>query len=95
MLYIKEVMKLGKILQKARKQGLVDVNRSDDSYTDEEVFQFITLPGFSTKDSITEYSGRGVGMDVVVSNIASIGGRLVMESEEGKGSKMILSIPLT
>lgn len=84
-----------KILQKARKQGLVDVNRSDDSYTDEEVFQFITLPGFSTKDSITEYSGRGVGMDVVVSNIASIGGRLDMESEEGKGSKMILSIPLT
>jgi len=84
-----------KILQKARIQGLVDVDKSADAYTDEEVFQFITLPGFSTKDRITEYSGRGVGMDVVVSNIASIGGTLEMESKEGRGSKMILTIPLS
>ncbi len=84
-----------KIIQKARKKGLIDEHLPESAYSDEEVFQFITLPGFSTKDSISEYSGRGVGMDVVVSNIASIGGRLDIESEEGKGSKMILTIPIT
>ncbi len=84
-----------KIMQKARLKGLIDCSKPEDAYTDEEVFGFITLPGFSTKESITEYSGRGVGMDVVLSNIASIGGSLDIESEEGKGSKMILTIPLT
>ncbi len=84
-----------KILAKARKQGLLDWTKSDDAYTDKEVYQFITLPGFSTKEKVTEYSGRGVGMDVVVSNIQSIGGSLEIESELGKGSSMILKIPLT
>lgn len=84
-----------KIMEKARMQGLADVNRPDATYSDEEVFRFITLPGFSTKESITEYSGRGVGMDVVVSNIASIGGSLDIESLEGQGTKMILTIPIT
>ncbi len=84
-----------KILAKAKKQGLLDPDRLESSYEDKEVFQFITLPGFSTNEQVTEYSGRGVGMDVVVQNIQSIGGTLEIESTAGFGSSMILKIPLT
>ncbi|MDE6925276.1 MAG: chemotaxis protein CheA, partial [Acetatifactor sp.] len=84
-----------KILAKARKQGLLDPDRAESSYEDKEVYQFITLPGFSTNEQVTEYSGRGVGMDVVVQNIQSIGGTLEIESTPGEGSSMILKIPLT
>ncbi len=84
-----------KILEKARKQGLLDYTKADKDYSDKEVYQFITLPGFSTKEAVTEYSGRGVGMDVVVSNLQSIGGSLEIESTPGKGSQMIMKIPLT
>ncbi|MCI8449372.1 MAG: chemotaxis protein CheA [Eubacterium sp.] len=84
-----------KILAKARKQGILDENRPDSSYSDKEVYQFITLPGFSTNEQVTEYSGRGVGMDVVVRNIQEIGGMLDIESNPGQGSMMSLKIPLT
>lgn len=84
-----------KILKKARDQGLLDDNKPDEAYTDKEVYQFITLPGFSTNEEVTEYSGRGVGMDVVVQNIQSIGGTLDIESTPGFGSIMSLKIPLT
>jgi len=84
-----------KIIAKARKQGLLDYYKPDSEYTDKEVYQFITLPGFSTNEKVTEYSGRGVGMDVVVSNIQAIGGSLEIESTPGQGSAMILKIPLT
>jgi two-component system chemotaxis sensor kinase CheA len=84
-----------KILAKARKQGLLDPLKPDSAYTDKEVYQFITLPGFSTNEQVTEYSGRGVGMDVVVSNLQSIGGSLEIESTPGQGSLMNLKIPLT
>ena len=84
-----------KIIEKARKQGLLDYAKPDNAYTDKEVYQFITLPGFSTKEAVTEYSGRGVGMDVVVSNLQSIGGSLEIESTPGQGSQMIMKIPLT
>ncbi len=84
-----------KIMTKARNQGLIDYSKPESAYTDKEVFQFITLPGFSTKEKVTEYSGRGVGMDVVVSNLASVGGSLEIESAKGKGSQMIMKIPLT
>ena len=84
-----------KILAKARKQELLDPYKLDKDYTDKEVFQFITLPGFSTKEAVTEYSGRGVGMDVVVSNLQAIGGSLEIESVLGQGSQMIMKIPLT
>lgn len=84
-----------KIVAKARKQGLLDPYKLDSDYTDKEVYQFITLPGFSTNEKVTEYSGRGVGMDVVVSNIQAIGGTLEIESNPGHGSTMILKIPLT
>lgn len=84
-----------KIMAKARKQGLLDYTRDDSSYTDKEVYQFITLPGFSTNEKVTEYSGRGVGMDVVVSNLQAIGGTLEIDSVPGEGSLMNLKIPLT
>ncbi|MCH5248567.1 MAG: chemotaxis protein CheA [Lachnospiraceae bacterium] len=84
-----------KIVAKARRQGLLDDNKPDSAYTDKEVFQFITLPGFSTNEVVTEYSGRGVGMDVVVQNIQAIGGSLEIESQKGAGSIMSLKIPLT
>mgnify|MGYP001144319502 FL=1 len=84
-----------KILAKARKQGLLDENKPDSAYSDKEVYQFITLPGFSTNEQITEYSGRGVGMDVVIQNIQSIGGMLDIDSAAGIGSVMSLKIPLT
>lgn len=84
-----------KILAKARKQGLLDDDKPDSAYKDKEIYQFITLPGFSTNEQVTEYSGRGVGMDVVVQNIQSIGGALEIESTPGFGSTMSLKIPLT
>lgn len=84
-----------KILAKARKQGLLDEGKPDVAYTDKEVYQFITLPGFSTNEQVTEYSGRGVGMDVVIQNIQEIGGTLDIESTPGFGSVMSLKIPLT
>ena len=84
-----------KILAKARKQGILEDNKPDFAYTDKEVYQFITLPGFSTNEQVTEYSGRGVGMDVVVQNIQAIGGALEIESTPGCGSVMSLKIPLT
>lgn len=84
-----------KILAKARKQDLLTDGKPESAYSDKEVFQFITLPGFSTNEQVTEYSGRGVGMDVVVQNIQSIGGVLDIESETGFGTTMSLKIPLT
>ncbi len=84
-----------KILAKAKKQGILDESKPESAYTDKEVYQFITLPGFSTNEQITEYSGRGVGMDVVVQNIQAIGGMLDIESTPGCGSIMNLKIPLT
>lgn len=84
-----------KILAKARRQGLLDDSKADSAYTDKEVYQFITLPGFSTNEQVTEYSGRGVGMDVVVQSLQAIGGTLDIESTAGMGTIMSLKIPLT
>lgn len=83
-----------KLYEKAKKNGLIGDKEFED-FEDKEIFQFITLPGFSTKEQVTEYSGRGVGMDVVVKDIQAIGGRLDINSEEGYGSEMALIIPLT
>lgn len=82
------------IIAKAKSNGLLG-NRSEKDLTDKEVFSFITLPGFSTKKQVTEYSGRGVGMDVVVKNIQGVGGMLDIESVQGEGSTMTMKIPLT
>ena len=83
------------IMAKARQQGLLEPGKPESAYTDKEVYQFITLPGFSTNKKVTEFSGRGVGMDVVVSNIQKVGGSLEIDSVPGQGSTMTLKIPLT
>lgn len=83
-----------KLYEKAKQQGLIG-DRLITDFSDSEIYRFITLPGFSTKEVVTEYSGRGVGMDVVIKDIQSIGGRLEIDSEEGNGSEMTLVIPLT
>ena len=82
------------LYNKASKNGLIG-NRAMSDFTDKEIYQFITYAGFSTKEQVTEYSGRGVGMDVVVKNIQSIGGKLEIDSMEGVGSEMTMKIPLT
>ena len=82
------------LYDKALKNGLIG-NRSITDFSEKEIYQFITFAGFSTKEQVTEYSGRGVGMDVVVKNIQAVGGNLEIDSVEGAGSEMIMKIPLT
>ncbi|MFA9380526.1 MAG: chemotaxis protein CheA, partial [Acetanaerobacterium sp.] len=81
------------ILKKARAKGLL--TKSDAEYSDKEIFSLIMLPGFSTNTSVTEFSGRGVGMDVVKKNIEKVGGSISIESKLGKGTTFNLKIPLT
>lgn len=82
-----------KILKKARENGLISMN--EENMSDSDIYRLILLPGFSTKENVTEYSDRGVGMDVVAKNIESIGGSISIQSEENKGTQMTLKIPLT
>ncbi|EHJ00686.1 CheA signal transduction histidine kinase [Clostridium sp. DL-VIII] len=86
-------LKREKLLTKARENGLI--NRPEEDITDKEVFSFIFLPGFSTKEKVTEFSGRGVGMDVVAKNIGSVGGIISVDSAPNIGTTMTLKIPLT
>lgn len=84
----------GKVLEKAIKNGVVteaDANR----LTDREVFDLIFQPGFSTAEVVSDLSGRGVRLDVVKHTIHSLGGHLIIDSEEGKGSTFRIELPLT
>lgn len=81
-----------KILEKAISKGIVDENQN---LTDEQIFDLIFQPGFSTADQVSDLSGRGVGMDVVRRNIASLNGSIEVSSETGKGSQFIIRLPLT
>jgi two-component system chemotaxis sensor kinase CheA len=82
-----------KILKKAKENHLLIKDEKD--MTDREVNNLILLPGFSTNEIVTEYSGRGVGMDVVSKNIEYVGGALSVDSTVGQGTTVILKIPLT
>ncbi|MCL1903582.1 MAG: chemotaxis protein CheA [Oscillospiraceae bacterium] len=82
-----------KILDKAERMGLLFKPRSD--YSEKEAQSLILMPGFSTNEEVTEYSGRGVGMDVVKQNIEKCGGTITVESKLGKGTSFIIKIPLT
>ncbi|MFJ8527005.1 chemotaxis protein CheW [Bacillus sp. NPDC094106] len=84
----------GKVLEKAIKNGVVteaDANK----LSDREVFELILQPGFSTAEVVSDLSGRGVGLDVVKHTIHSLGGHLIVDSEEGKGSTFRIELPLT
>jgi len=81
------------ILRKANEKGLT--SRPDHEYTDKEVYHMIFAPGFSTNEEVTEFSGRGVGMDVVRRNIDKVGGTISLESTPGEGMTIQIRIPLT
>jgi two-component system chemotaxis sensor kinase CheA len=81
-----------RVLRKAKEKGLI---RADATLTDDEIANLIMLPGFSTAETISDISGRGVGMDVVRSNIQEIGGRISVKSTPGKGMVISLALPLT
>src|SRR5579864_1078521 len=81
-----------RILAKARARGLVAANEIP---SQEAIHELIFLPGFSTAEQTTDLSGRGVGMDVVRRNIKSLGGKIDIRSERGKGSRFTISLPLT
>lgn len=82
-----------KLLDKAEDKGLLTKPRSE--YSRKEALQLIMLPGFSTNKAVTEFSGRGVGMDVVKKNLEAVGGSLSISSEQGAGSTFTMKIPLT
>jgi two-component system chemotaxis sensor kinase CheA len=81
-----------RVLRKAKEKNLID---QDISLTEDEICNLIFLPGFSTADTISDISGRGVGMDVVRRNIQDLGGRVTLKSERGKGMTITLALPLT
>jgi two-component system chemotaxis sensor kinase CheA len=80
-----------KLIRKAREKGI----DAPDSLTDGEVWALIFAPGFSTAEEVTDVSGRGVGMDVVKKNIASLGGTVEIDSAEGYGMSVKVRLPLT
>lgn len=81
------------ILKKAREKGLL--TKAENEYSLKEIHALIMLPGFSTNDKVTEYSGRGVGMDVVKKNLEKVGGAVLVESKLNAGTDFIIKIPLT
>ena len=81
-----------RVLQVARNRGVVG---PDQILTDEQIDQLIFAPGFSTAEAVSDLSGRGVGMDVVLSNIKKIGGSVQVKSWTGRGTRMTLRLPLT
>ena len=82
-----------KILENARRKGLL--NRPEGEYTQEQLLELCFQPGFSTQESATEFSGRGVGLDVVHQTMEQLGGHLSVHSERGKGTRFVLRMPLS
>ena len=81
------------IMEKAKEKKLLV--KPEEEYSEKEILNLIMAPGFSTKETVTEFSGRGVGMDVVKKNIEKVGGSISIESEKGSGTNIFLKIPLT
>ncbi|MBD5112062.1 MAG: chemotaxis protein CheA [Ruminococcaceae bacterium] len=82
-----------KIMAKARKMNLL--TKPENEYSIKEIQNLILLPGFSTNEQVTEFSGRGVGMDVVKANIEKCNGTIIVDSKKGEGTSFIIKIPLT
>ncbi|MXV07570.1 MULTISPECIES: chemotaxis protein CheA [Xanthomonas] len=80
-----------RILAKAAERGIA----VPDNPSDAQVWDLIFAPGFSTADAVTDLSGRGVGMDVVRRNIQGLGGEVQLESESGRGTRVLIRLPLT
>jgi two-component system chemotaxis sensor kinase CheA len=84
-----------KVLARARERGLVPEGLQDERLSDSEVFDFLFTPGFSTAEKVTDISGRGVGLDVVRSNVQKLKGTITVRSTRGQGTEFRLSLPLT
>jgi two-component system chemotaxis sensor kinase CheA len=82
-----------RVLERARAEGLVDA--TVESLTDEDLVRIIARPGFSTAASVTDLSGRGVGIDVVLTRVRALGGSVEISSEEGTGTSITLRLPVT
>lgn len=82
-----------KIMDKARRMNLL--TKPESEYSEKEIQNLILLPGFSTNEQVTEFSGRGVGMDVVKANIEKCNGTIIVDSKKGQGTNFIIKIPLT
>ncbi|MBM3966516.1 MAG: histidine kinase, partial [Planctomycetes bacterium] len=87
-------LNLAKIRSKAIEKGLITLDQAS-KLSDHDTAQLIFLPGFSTADKVSNVSGRGVGMDVVKTNIEKIGGTIDLQSTEGLGTSIKIKIPLT
>ncbi len=83
-----------KVLTKAASNGLIDPLKAD-SMSDEQVFGLLFETGFSTAETVTDVSGRGVGLDAARAKIRELGGDILVESRLGQGSKFVLQLPLT
>ncbi len=83
-----------KVLDKAISKQLINKEQAE-QMIDEEVYQLLFEPGFSTASEVTDLSGRGVGLDVVKTSLASLGGQIAVSSAEGEGSTFSISMPLT
>ncbi len=81
-----------KVLQKAIERGVIS---GDENLTDSQIFGLIMQPGFSTADTISDLSGRGVGLDVVKTSIEKLRGKIEIESKEGEGTTFSMVLPLT
>lgn len=84
-----------KVIRKAQENRLLDVNKSTENMTDREVYQLLFTPGFSTAEQVTDLSGRGVGLDVVKTQVDKIRGAVDVISVADQGTTFTISIPLT
>ncbi|MEW5321129.1 chemotaxis protein CheA [Geobacillus thermoleovorans] len=83
-----------KVLQKAKSRGIVSPQAAE-HLNDQQIYELIFAPGFSTAEQVSDISGRGVGLDVVKSTIESLGGTVSVDSQPGKGSLFSIQLPLT
>ena len=85
---------IDKVKKKALEKGIISQDRLE-KMTEKEVLSLIFHPGFSTADQVSEVSGRGVGMDVVMNTVMNFRGTIDIETQKGKGTKVIMAFPLT
>lgn len=84
----------GRIFARAKEKGFIAMDADIGNYGEEEIFRMITRPGFSTMDTVTEISGRGIGMDIVASRLKELGGSLRIRNLPDEGVEMVMEVPL-
>ena len=83
-----------KVFEKAKKGGLLPPDTKIESLTDQQIYDFLFQAGFSTKEQVSEISGRGVGLDVVKTNISKLKGSVKVDSQPGRGTTFTISLPM-